>query len=289
MKYAFIREHRECWPVRLQCRVLGVSASGYYDHLKRRPGPRKVRRAELGDRIARVHAESRGRYGGPRVHAQLCRDGEKVSRKTVASIMRQRELRGKTRRKRTPRTTDSRHDQPIADNVIERDFTAAAPNQKWLADITYVDTGEGWLYLAAVLDCFSRKIVGWAAADHLRSELVEEALKSALRMRQTAPGTGLVHHSDRGVQYASGPFRRLLETHGIVCSMSGKGDCYDNAMMESFFGTLKTELDEPMPTRGRARGALFEYIDVFYNRQRLHSALGYESPAAYEQRHQAAS
>ena len=286
MKYAFIHEHRRRWPVRVQCRVLGVSASGFYDHLKRRPGPRKLRRAALGERIARVHAESRGRYGGPRVHAQLRRDGEKVSRKTVASIMRQRDLRGKTRRKRTPRTTDSRHDQPIAPNVIERDFTATAPNQKWLADITYVDTDEGWLYLAAVLDCFSRKIVGWAAADHLRSELVEEALTAALRTR--GPGDGLIHHSDRGAQYASGPFRRLLKAHGITASMSAKGDCYDNAMMESFFGTLKTELDEPLPTRASARRALFEYIEVFYNRERLHSALEYQSPAAYEKRHQVA-
>lgn len=286
MKYAFIREHRECWPVRLQCRVLGVSASGYYDHVNRQPGPRKVRRAELGDRIARVHAESRGRYGGPRVHAQLCRDGEKVSRKTVASIMRQRELRGKTRRKRTPRTTDSRHGQPIADNVIERDFTAAAPNQKWLADITYVDTGEGWLYLAAVLDCFSRKIVGWAAADHLRSELVEEALRAAIVSRR--PPHGLIHHSDRGSQYASAAFQKLLDQYGITCSMSRRADCYDNAAMESFFGTLKTELDDPQPTRAAARQALFEYIEVFYNRQRLHSTLNYMSPAAYEQMHQAA-
>lgn len=288
MKFAFIEAHRRRWPVRVQCRVLGVSASGFYDHLKRRPGARAVRRAELGERIARVHADSRGRYGSPRVHAQLHRDGRKVARKTVETIMRERGLRGKTKRKRTPRTTDSRHAQPIADNVLERDFTAAAPNQKWLADITYVDTDEGWLYLAAVLDCFSRRIVGWAAADHLRSELVEEALTMALRTRDIDPSTGLIHHSDRGVQYASNSFQRLLETHGIVCSMSGKGDCYDNAMMESFFGTLKAELDEPLATHAIARVKLFEYIEVFYNRQRLHSALEYDSPAAYEQRHQVA-
>jgi len=288
MKYNFIDRHRRRWPVRAQCRVLGVSASGFYDHMKRQPGARDQRRAELGERIERVHAASRGRYGSPRVHAQLHKDGRKVARKTVATIMHERGLRGKTKRKRTPRTTDSRHDQPIADNVIERDFTAAAPNHKWLADITYIDTDEGWLYLAAVLDCFSRRIVGWAAADHLRSELVEEALTMALRTRDVDPAAGLIHHSDRGVQYASGAFQQLLDNHGIVRSMSAKGNCYDNAMMESFFGTLKAELDEPLATRAVARVKLFEYIEVFYNRQRLHSALEYDSPAAYEKGHQVA-
>lgn len=288
MKFAFIQEHRRRWPVRVQCRVLGVSASGFYDYVNRRPGPRKVRRGELGERIECIHADSGGRYGSPRVHAQLRKRQEKVSRKTVESIMRERGLQGKTRRKRTPRTTDSRHTQPIAPNVLERDFTATAPNQKWLADITYIDTDEGWLYLAAVLDCFSRRIVGWAAADHLRSELVEEALTMAVRTRDIDVHGRLIHHSDRGVQYASGSFQRLLDTHGIACSMSGKGDCYDNAMMESFFATFKTELDEPLATRVIARRMLFEYIEVFYNRQRLHSALGYDSPATYEQRHQVA-
>ena len=251
-------------------------------------GPRARRRAELGERIARIHADSRGTYGSPRVFRHLKHEGQAVGRKRVASIMQERELQGQCPRTRVPRTTDSSHDRPVADNLIDRDFTATAANQKWVADITYVDTDEGWLYLAAVMDVFSRRIVGWAVADHLRAELVEAALTMAIQSRGVNHDHELIHHSDRGVQYASGSFQKLLHSHGIVCSMSRKGDCYDNAVMESFFGTLKTELDEPMPTRAGARVALFEYIEVFYNRQRLHSTLGYMSPAAYEQRHQAA-
>ncbi|MFW6059084.1 MAG: IS3 family transposase [Phycisphaeraceae bacterium] len=288
MKYAFVAEHRDRWPVRLQCRVLKVSASGYYDWLSREPGARARRRAELGERIAQIHADSRGTYGSPRVFNQLTREGERVGRNRVASIMREHEWQGKSPQKRMPRTTDSAHGKPVADNVIARDFTATAANQKWVADITYVDTDEGWLYLAAVMDCFSRRIVGWCAADHLRAELVEQALTEAIRSRDVPRDGALVHHSDRGVQYASGTFQTLLSEHGIVCSMSRKGDCYDNAAMESFFGTLKTELDEPLPTRAAARLALFDYIEVFYNRQRLHSTLGYISPAAYEAQHPAA-
>jgi len=288
VKYGFIHEHRDQWPVRVQCRVLGVSASGFYAHFKREPGPRAQRREQLAKRVRRIHVESRRTYGSPRMFEHLQASGESVSRKTVASVMREQGLRGKSPRKRKPRTTDSQHDQPIAENVIQRDFAATAPNQKWLADITYIETDEGWLYLAAVLDCFSRRIVGWAAADHLRGELVEEALKTALHTRRPGGDQGLIHHSDRGVQYASGSFQKLLEKHGIVCSMSRKADCYDNAMMESFFGTLKTELDEPLPDHRTARMALFDYIEVFYNRQRLHSSLGYSSPAAFEHKHQAA-
>lgn len=288
MRYAFISDHREHWQVRVQCAVLHVSASGFYDWLNRKPSPRQQRRAALGERIAKIHTESRCVYGSPRVHEQLRQEGEAVSRKTVGSIMRDHELQGKYRKKRTPRTTQSTHGEPIAPNVLERDFTASAPNQKWVADITYVDTDEGWLYLAVVLDVFSRAVVGWCAADHLRGELVEEALRMALLHRRPQRGDGLIHHSDRGVQYASDSFQKLLDMHGIVCSMSRKGDCYDNAVMESFFGTLKTELDEPLATHDAARLALFEYIEVFYNRKRLHSTLGYLSPAAYECQHQAA-
>lgn len=288
MKFIFIADHRKVWPVRLQCRVLGVSASGFYDHVNRQPGPRRKRREQLSGRIERIHKDSRRTYGSPRVFRKLKDEGEAVGRKTVESIMRSGDLRGKSPRKRHPRTTDSRHDHPIASNVIQRDFTATGPNQKWLADITYIATDEGWLYLAAVLDCFSRRIVGWAVADHMKSELVEEALKSALQSRRPDPAGGLIHHSDRGVKYASGSFQKLLSDHRIACSMSRKGNCYDNAMMESFFGTLKTELDEPLASHATARLALFEYIEVFYNRQRLHSALGYKSPAACEQQHQVA-
>jgi putative transposase len=288
MKYGFIDKHRRTWPVRVQCRVLGVSASGFYDHLHRQLGVRAQRRMALRQRVARIHADSRGTYGSPRVFRQLRYDGEKIGRKTVEAIMRESDLCGKSPRKRQPRTTDSRHEHPVAANVIERDFTAPAPNRKWVADITYVQTEEGWLYLAAVLDCFSRRIVGWAAADHLRRELAEQALTMAVRARNVDVADALIHHSDRGVQYASGSFQKLLADHDVVCSMSRRGDCYDNAMMESFFGTLKTELDEPLPSRAAARLALFEYIEVFYNRKRLHSALGYCSPATYEQQHQVA-
>jgi transposase InsO family protein len=288
MKYAFIEAHRERWPVRTQCRVLEVSAAGYYDWRGRTPGDRQRRREALADRIQAIHGASRRTYGSPRVFEQLRAEGEQVACKTVAAIMREVGLRGKSPCKRKPRTTDSAHGKPVAENLLERDFTATAVNQKWVADITYIDTEEGWLYLAVVLDAYSRRVVGWAAADHLRSELVEQALTMALTHRAPPMGGGLIHHSDRGSQYASGSFRQLLAKHGITCSMSRSGDCYDNAMMESFFGTLKTELDEPLPTRAAARRALFDYIEVFYNRQRLHSALNYMSPAAYEQQHQVA-
>ena len=291
MKYRFIEDHRRRWPVRIQCRVLKVSPSGYYDWRGRTPSNRRRRREQLAERVERIHADSRGNYGGPRVYRQLKDEGERVAPKTVAAIMREDGLRGKSPCKRKPRTTDSAHDKPVAENLLRRDFTATGPNQKWVADITYLDTEEGWLYLAVVLEAFSRRVVGWAAADHMRSELVEEALTMALIHRAESPASergGLIHHSDRGSQYASGAFRKLLADHGIACSMSRKGDCYDNAMMESFFGTLKTELDEPLVSRAAARRALFDYIEVFYNRQRLHSALDYKSPAAYEQQHQAA-
>jgi len=288
MKYAFIEAHRERWPVRTQCRVLEVSAAGYYDWRGRPPGDRQRRREALADRIQAIHGASRRTYGSPRVFQQLRAEGEQVACKTVAAIMREVGLCGKSPCKRKPRTTDSAHGKPVAENLLERDFTATAVNQKWVADITYIDTEEGWLYLAVVLDAYSRRVVGWAAADHLRRELVEQALTMALTHRAPPMGGGLIHHSDRGSQYASGSFRQLLAAHGIVCSMSRAGDCYDNAMMESFFGTLKTELDEPLPTRTAARQALFDYIEVFYNRQRLHSALNYVSPAAYEQQHQVA-
>jgi len=291
MKYRFIEDHRDRWPVRTQCRVLSVSPGGYYDWRGRAPSDRRRRRGRLAERIERIHADSRGAYGGPRVHAQLKDEGERVAPKTVAAIMREGGLRGKSPCKRKPRTTDSAHGKPVAENLLQRDFTAAGPDQKWVADLTCIDTDEGWLYLAVVLDVLSRRVVDWAAADHMRSELVEEALTTALLHRgptRASDHDGLIHHSDRGSQYASGSFRKLLADHGIACSMSRKGDCYDNAMMESFFGTLKTELDEPLVSRAAARLALLVYIEVFYNRQRLHSALDYKSPAAYEQQHQVA-
>jgi len=290
MKYAFIEDHRDHWPIRLQCRVLEVSPSGYYAWRDRddTSSPRAQRRAALSERVQEIHQASRGNYGSPRVHRALKEEGQAVAPKTVAAIMQEQNLRGKASKPRKPRTTDSKHHQPIAQNLIERDFTATGPDQKWLADITYLDTDEGWLYLAVILDAFSRRVIGWALADHLRTDLVDEALLMALDHREPLLNSGLIHHSDRGVQYASHAFQQRLAAHGIRCSMSRKGDCYDNAMMESFFGTLKTEMDEPLSDQRHARATVFDYIEVFYNRQRMHSSLDYKSPAAYEQKHQAA-
>ncbi len=282
MKFAFIKQHRSRWPVRVMCRVLKVWHSGFYAWLKRKPSRRRIRQEKLLEKIKVVERENRELYGSPRVHRALLVDGEVVCRNTVAKLMREHKIRAKTRRRFVPRTTDSTHQQPVAKNLLDRDFTAEAPNCKWLADITYVDTDEGWLFCAAVLDCFSRKIVGWAMCDGMPTDLVADALKMALLHRR--PQGDLIHHSDRGVQYASDNYQQLLIEHGITVSMSGKGDCYDNAMMESFWATLKTELIhlEHYATREQARQSIFEYIEVFYNRQRLHSSLGYKSPEQFE-------
>jgi len=249
VRYAFIHEQRErddnAWPVRALCSALKVSRNGFYDYVRRldKPGPRAERRAELATKITRVHDDSRGTYGSPRVHRQLRDDGEVVTEKTVAKVMQSLSIQGKSPRPRKPRTTDSDHGRPIADNLLERDFTATAPNQKWVSDITYIDTDEGWLYLAVVIDLFSRKVVGWSAADHMKADLVCEATRRALRQRLGLTGklpgveeddgdNALIYHSDRGSQYASGDFQQLLDEHGIVCSMSRKGNCWDNAVSE---------------------------------------------------------
>ena len=283
MRFRFVKDHRRRWPVQVMCRVLKVTRSGFYAWLKREPSARQLRREKLLTRIRVAHAENRELYGSPRVHRALLIEGEIVSRNTVAKLMRAAKIRARMRRRYVPRTTDSTHRQPIADNVLDRDFAAESPDRKWVADITYVPTGEGWLYLAAVLDCFSRKIVGWSMADHMETDLVAGALTMALQHRRPDGGK-LLHHSDRGVQYASDDYQHLLTRHGITCSMSGRGDCYDNAMMESFWATLKTELihHQKYATREQARQSIFEYVEVFYNRQRLHSSLGYKSPESFE-------
>ena len=283
MKFRFVRHHRRRWPVGVMCRVLKVSRSGYYAWTKRRPSARSQRQQKLLEKIRLVHQENRELYGSPRVHRALLIDGQTVSRNTVARIMRQAKIRAKSRRRFVPRTTDSSHRQPVADNLLARDFTAQAADQKWLSDITYVPTDEGWLYLAAMLDCFSRRIVGWSMADHMETDLVAGALKMALQQRQPA-GEKLLHHSDRGVQYASDDYQQILAGHGITVSMSGRGNCYDNAMMESLWATLKTELihQQNYATREQAKQSIFEYIEVFYNRKRLHSSLGYQSPESFE-------
>jgi putative transposase len=282
VKFAFINEHRRRWPVGVICRVLKVSRSGFYRWRRRKPSARQIRRQELLDKIRIAHRQNQELYGSPRVHRALLIDGQIVSRNTVAKLMREAKIRAKTRRKFVPRTTDSRHAQPVAGNLLARDFDANTPDRKWVADITYIPTQQGWLYLAAVLDCFSRKIVGWAMDDQMPTDLVADAMKMALHHRR--PGRNLIHHSDRGVQYASEDYQRLLARYGIKASMSGRGNCYDNAMMESFWATLKTELiyQEKYATHEQARQSIFKYIEVFYNRKRLHSSLGYVSPESFE-------
>jgi putative transposase len=282
VKFAFVRDHRWVWPVGAICRVLRISRSGFYAWQRRRPSSRQRRQEELIDKIKTAYAQSRGLYGSPRVYRALLIDGQAVSRNTVAKLMRQERIRARTRRRFVPRTTDSRHHKPVANNLLARDFAAEAPNRKWVADITYVPTNEGWLYLAGVLDCFSRKIVGWAMDDHLQTDLASDALTMALERR--GPAKELLHHSDRGVQYASEDYQHLLSRHEMRVSMSGKGDCWDNAVMESFWATLKTELvhQTRYETRQQAKASIFEYIEVFYNRQRLHSSLGYVSPESFE-------
>jgi putative transposase len=236
----------------------------------------------LTAKIRAVHAANHEVYGSPRVYRALQAQGETVCENTVAHLMKSQQIQAKSKKKFIPRTTDSTHDQPLAPNELNREFTACGPNQKWAVDLTYIPTDEGWLYLAGVMDLWSRKIVGWAMADHLRAELAREALLMALAHRK--PGADLLHHSDRGVQYASEDYRHLLAQHGMVPSMSGKGDCWDNACVESFWGTLKTEWVNPRhyATREQAQASIFEYIEVFYNRKRLHSTLGYQSPEAFE-------
>jgi len=283
VKFRFIEEHLcSQFPVEACCDVLEVSRSGYYAWRERPDSARAKRREELAEKIKAVHQENRGVYGSPRVFRALKAGGECVCENTVAKVMRDNGIRARSKRKYVPRTTDSSHEQPVAPNVLGRRFEAEAPDRKWAADITYVPTDEGWLYLAGVIDLCSRKVVGWSMAEHMRTDLVSDALRMALARR--SPGEGLLHHSDRGVQYASGDYRHLLQSHGIECSMSGRGDCWDNAVMESFWGTLKTELvnHQRYQTREQARASIFEYVEVFYNRQRLHSSLGYLSPEQFE-------
>jgi putative transposase len=279
--FEFIDAEKAQYPIELMCEALDVSRPGYYAHTRRPASKHAQRDVALGAKIAAIHARSAKRYGSPRVHDELREDGERVSRKRVARIMKQHDLRGK-RRRRFRVTTQSEHDDPIASNLLARDFTASAPNQKWVGDITYIWTREGWLYLAVLIDLFSRRVVGWAMGDSLATELPLRALNMAIQTRR--PPRGLIHHSDRGCQYASADYRAVLEHHGIVASMSRKGNCWDNAVAESFFATLKTELvrDIDFLTRAHAHRELFAYIECFYNRRRRHSSLGYANPNKVE-------
>lgn len=273
----FIQENVADFPVQVLCEVLGVSRSGYYAWARRAESARATADRALSAEIQAAHHASRARYGSPRVHAELRARGRRVGRKRVARLMRGMGLAAR-RRRRFRRTTDSRHSFPIAPNLLARNFTAQAPDRVWLADITYIWTAEGWLYLAAVLDLYTRKVVGWAMAEHLGHELALAALDMAIARQRPAPG--LVHHADRGVQYAAHRYRARLQHHGMLCSMSRKGDCWDNAPMESFFATLKRELVEGAnyQTRDGARADVFQYLEGFYNQRRLHSSLGYLTP-----------
>jgi putative transposase len=282
MTYQFVAAHQGEYPVQRMCRVLGVSVSGYYAWRQRQPGPRQQSDERLLAQIQTVYAASRGVYGSPRVHAALRQQGTVCSRKRVARLMRQAGLRSRRRPRRRVRTTDSQHTRPVAPNLLQRDFSATAPNQKWVGDILGVWTEEGWLYLAALLDTFSRRIVGWAMSPYRDEALVTAALRMALTGRPLQ--SSLIHHSDRGSQYAATDYQTLLRAQGITVSMSHKGDPYDNAMIESFFSTLRAECTDltRFPTRRAARTAMFEFIEVFYHRQRLHSSLDYRTPVQFE-------
>ncbi len=277
---AFVAAERGHHAVARLCRVIGAGVSGFYARLRAIPAvrDRAEAAAELRGHIGRIFAARRV-YGAPRVHAELRREGRRHARRRIARLMGEMGPRARRGRRRTPRTTDSRHDRPVAPNLLDRHFTAERPDSVWLADISYIPTGEGFLYLAAIEDMATRQIVGWSMADHLRAGLCVDAPVMALQRCRPAPG--LIHHSDRGVQYAAGPYRDVLERHGITQSMSRRGNCLDNAPMESFFASLKTEHvhQARFRTREAAKAAVFDYLEVFYNRQRLHSALGYRTPA----------
>lgn len=283
MRYACIDQHRQEFEVRLMCRVLDVSRSGFYAW-QNGPSQKQRRDQRLRSLIRIVHRTSKRRYGSPRVHAELKAQGERCSQKRVARLMREEGLFAVAKRRfRTTTTSDPTHS--VAENLLDRQFTVERPNQVWVSDITYIPTREGWLYLAVVIDLFSRSVVGWAMECTLEARLATAALEMALGRRGTA-GDGLLHHSDRGVQYTCGAYQSLLEAYGIRCSMSRRGNCWDNAVAESFFATLEKELiqESYWHRREQARRAIFDFVEIWYNRQRRHSSLGYRTPAEFEQR-----
>lgn len=282
MRFGFIRDHRETFRVRSMCRTLDVSHSGFYAWLSRDESARDREDARLGQLIRAVHDDHRLVYGAPRVHKVLQRSGEVCSRKRVAKIMRRMGLRSRATRRFRIQTTNSKHDHPIATDLLQRNFMAAAPNRAWVSDITYIGTEEGWLYLAVIMDLFSRRIVGWSMGSTMDVSLVTSALGMAVENRRPAPGC--IFHSDRGSQYACAEFRGALKANGFIASMSRRGDCYDNAAAESLHHSLKTEcvLLCDYKTRDEARASVFDYIERFYNRQRLHSSIGYQSPVEFE-------
>jgi len=281
VRFRFVEAEKALYPIRLMCRCLAVSRSGYYAWRKRPRSARVKQDARLRVEIAASHSASRRTYGSPRILRDLREEGHCVSRKRVARLMRELGLEGR-RKRRFRVTTDSKHRFSVAPNVLMRDFDVEAPNTAWVTDITYLATLEGWLYLAVILDLFSRRVVGYAMSERIDRALVLEALRKALVQR---PGTrDLIHHSDRGSQYASHDYRDALDQAGITCSMSRRGDCWDNAVAESFFGTLKMELlyELPLQTRSATRSAVADYIETFYNVRRRHSSLDYRSPVEFE-------
>ena len=283
MRYAWIKDHIDDYPAAMLCRVLDVSAGGYYDWLGREPSARQKRRERIAAAAQKSYHDSNRIYGYRKVHKDVVQEAKiDCCLETVRRVLAEKRLFSRVKR-RFVVTTDSKHDNPVAENLLDRDFTASAPNQKWTADITYIPTGEGWLYLAAVMDLYSRRIVGWSMSQNIDAKLVCDALRMAVLQRK--PLDGLMHHSDRGRQYTAGDFVELMDKHKIVCSMSRKGNCWDNAVMESFFGSLKTEwtFDKSYKSRSEAEQDIFKYIEVFYNRKRRHASLGYVSPAAYEE------
>lgn len=281
MKYRAIRDNAGRFAVSLMCSALEVSNSGYYAWRDRPESARAQANRRLLGRIRDAHRRSRCTYGSPRITHELRAEGQCVGENRVARLMQAAQIRAKSARKWRA-TTQSSHRLPVAENTLDRGFSVSQPNRVWAGDISYVWTAQGWLYLAVVLDLYSRAVIGWSMGERLTADLATQALTMALWRRK--PARGLLHHSDRGIQYAAGDYQRLLADHGIACSMSRKGNCWDNAVVESFFHTLKVELvhHRRYLTRDEARQDIFEWIEVFYNRQRRHSTLGYRSPAEFE-------
>jgi transposase InsO family protein len=281
MKFRFISDHRGAFKVGRMCKLLNVSRSGFHAWLKRPESCRKRENRALEAKIRVLYAASHGIYGAPRIHRDLTDDGVRCSKNRVARIMRKAGIRSRTQKKFKV-TTNSKHNFPVAPNLLNQKFKAAAPDHTWVGDITYVHTNEGWLYLAVLLDLFNREVVGWSTSSRLTRQLTIDALKMALGRRN--PGKNLMHHSDQGSQYASNDYQKILKEHQVTCSMSRKGNCYDNAVAESFFGRLKSEWlhHKRYKSRSEATQSIFYYIEIFYNRKRRHSSINYVTPQEYE-------
>ena len=282
MKFRFVHQERRWFGVDALCAAVAVSRGGYWAWLKRRPSARQLGDSVLLADIHKLHKDGRGVYGSPRIHDALGKAGVQCGKKRVERLMQENGIRAKQGKKYKPVGTDSSHQMPVAPNILNRQFQRQRPNEAWVADTTYIATEEGWLYLAVVLDLFSRRVVGWAMGDRNDQGLVLRALHMAAQRRSPPPG--LIHHSDRGSQYASGAYQAALRSYGMICSMSRKGNCWDNAPMESWFHTLKVEMvhDRSFASRREAMAATFEYMEVFYNRQRICSAIGGFSPVKFE-------